>query len=276
MTEINRETDFKIKELCWAKLKGYPWWPAIIRDIPNSSKEKTYLVGYLCEKKGSKLKVTNLKKWKDNYAQFKDGGFKKSKNGKVSKCRNDFLCALKFGEMYSEGKIDLDGHDNFINEYVNNKDSHSLEKIEMFFNNYIKEKQEKKTKKENISEDKDKDRLIGKKRNISKVKDKEKVNENIEQKKIIKDNEINMKQKEIDKMDDLINNITYNMDEILIKSEKYQKFFSKECKEKHISINDNKNIKTKIELIKYLQIMIESLNVPINLNNYIQNMNTKK
>ena len=48
MTEQN---DFKIKELCWAKIKGYPWWPAIIRDIQISGNIKKFLVGYLCEKK---------------------------------------------------------------------------------------------------------------------------------------------------------------------------------------------------------------------------------
>ena len=41
MTEQN---DFKIKELCWAKIKGYPWWPAIIRDIYNAGNNKLFFV----------------------------------------------------------------------------------------------------------------------------------------------------------------------------------------------------------------------------------------
>ena len=28
---MNKIDEFKIKELCWAKIKGFPWWPAIIR-----------------------------------------------------------------------------------------------------------------------------------------------------------------------------------------------------------------------------------------------------
>jgi hypothetical protein len=80
----------------------------------------------------------------------------------------------------------------------------------------------------------------------------------------------------LNKIDDLVNNIAYNVDEILIKSEKYQKFFDKECKERNISMRDNKAINMKLELIKYLETMTEVLNVPINLNNMIQSINNIK
>ena len=80
----------------------------------------------------------------------------------------------------------------------------------------------------------------------------------------------------MNKIDDLVNNIAYNVDEILLKSEKYQKFFDKECKERNISMHDNKAINTKLELIKYLETMTEVLNVPINLNNIIQSLNNIK
>ena len=281
MTEQN---DFKIKELCWAKIKGYPWWPAIIRDIYNAGNNKLFFVGYFCERNGSILNESNLKKWEKNYNEFKEGISGKIKTGKSSTIQNDFLCALKVGDMYYKGKIDVDDHENFLNQYTNTKDRHSFKNIDNFFNKVINKNNNKEKLKEsnNKNENKSEKKLIGKKRNIPKKmekenekergKEKEKEKEN---KTIIKDNEINMKQKELDKMDDLINNITYNMDEILLKSEQYQKFFIKECKEKNISINDNKNLKTKIELIKYLQILSEALNVPMTLNSIIQNMNIK-
>lgn len=41
-------------------------------------------------------------------------------------------------------------------------------------------------------------------------------------------------------------------------------------------MHDNKAINTKLELIKYLQTMIEVLNPPINLNNMIQSINNNK
>ena len=30
---MSKSDEFKIKELCWAKIKGFPWWPALIREI---------------------------------------------------------------------------------------------------------------------------------------------------------------------------------------------------------------------------------------------------
>ena len=49
---MNQKEEFKIKELCWAKLKGFPWWPALIREIKYSNNEKYYNIGYICESKG--------------------------------------------------------------------------------------------------------------------------------------------------------------------------------------------------------------------------------
>ena len=37
---MNQIDEFKIKELCWAKIKGFPWWPAIIREIKYSNNKK--------------------------------------------------------------------------------------------------------------------------------------------------------------------------------------------------------------------------------------------
>ena len=51
MTEQKEKQDFIVNELCWAKIKGYPWWPAIIRDIFIENNKKFYFVGYFCEKK---------------------------------------------------------------------------------------------------------------------------------------------------------------------------------------------------------------------------------
>ena len=289
MTDIQEDNEFTINELCWAKLKGYPWWPAIIKDIILSkNKKKCYIVGYFCEKRGSSLSEINIKKWKQNYEIFKDGKGK----GKQKNSGNDFISSLTVAKMYDEGKIDINDHESFVNKYQNNKDRHSLKNIKDFFNEIIKKKKENqenkenKENKENIKKEEENDenvliantkevgnnsdkKLLRKKRNISKNKD-------IIEIKDEKDNEFNIKQKDLNKIDDLVNNIAYNVDEILIKSEKYQKFFDKECKERNISMRDNKAINMKLELIKYLETMTEVLNVPINLNNMIQSINNIK
>ena len=31
---------FRINEIVWAKVKGYPWWPAVIRDIKQKPSER--------------------------------------------------------------------------------------------------------------------------------------------------------------------------------------------------------------------------------------------
>ena len=289
MTDIQEDNEFTINELCWAKLKGYPWWPAIIKDIILSkNKKKCYIVGYFCEKRGSSLSEINIKKWKQNYEIFKDGKGK----GKQKNSGNDFISSLTVAKMYDEGKIDINDHESFVNKYQNNKDRHSLKNIKDFFSEIIKKKKENqenkenKENKENIKKEEENDenvliantkevgnnsdkKLLRKKRNISKNKD-------IIEIKDEKDNEFNIKQKDLNKIDDLVNNIAYNVDEILIKSEKYQKFFDKECKERNISMRDNKAINMKLELIKYLETMTEVLNVPINLNNMIQSINNIK
>jgi len=288
MSIPKQEDTFKLKELCWAKIKGYPWWPGIIRNIYNLNGEEFYFVAYLCENNGSVLNRNAIKKWESNYELFREGKTN-SKNGKGSTINNDFKSALAVAILYCEGKINDVDHDKFLNKYQTNKDRHNIANIESFFNNIIQEKLEKEKEKEKNKKEElinkntnkeiknktknksNKKKLIGKKRNLSKAKPPEKQ----EKKSVIKDNEINMTQKELNKIDDLISNITYNIDEIMIKSEKYQKFFSKECKEKNICIHDNKSIKTKIELIKYLQIMNDILNVPINLNKMILNINSK-
>ena len=289
MTDIQEDNEFTINELCWAKLKGYPWWPAIIKDIiVSKNKKKCYIVGYFCEKRGSSLSEANIKKWKQNYEIFKDGKGK----GKQKNSGNDFISSLTVAKMYDEGKIDINDHESFVNKYQNNKDRHSLKNIKDFFSEIIKKKKENqenkenKENKENIKKEEENDenvliantkevgnnsdkKLLRKKRNISK-------NKEIIEIKDEKDNEFNIKQKDLNKIDDLVNNIAYNVDEILIKSEKYQKFFDKECKERNISMRDNKAINMKLELIKYLETMTEVLNVPINLNNMIQSINNIK
>ena len=174
MAQKSEVEDFKKKELCWAKIKGYPWWPAIIRDIFISKDKKNYFVGYLCEKNGSSLSEMSIKKWKENYEKYKDGGLKQKNSNNT---KNDFLSALTIGNMYYEGKIDSDDHENFLNVYQNSKERHSMENIEKFFNKVIKEKQEKIQKEEKqkqikINKEKEKivnktnKKLIGRKRNI--------------------------------------------------------------------------------------------------------------
>ena len=124
-----------------------------------------------------------------------------------------------------------------------------------------------------------KKKFIGRKRKENKVIeiiDDENKSENVKESNEIKGVEIEMSKKDLNKTDDLVKNLTNNLDEIVIKTEKYQKYFEKECKEKNISSLNDKNIKTKIELVNYIQIMNDVLNIPISLEKIIPNEEKKE
>ena len=109
---MNKIDEFKIKELCWAKIKGFPWWPAIIREIKYSNNKKYYNIGYICESKGSDLDGSSLKKWQENYELFKQGWT--SPKDKRSLKQNDFDCSLAMADKLSEGKLTPEEHDKYL------------------------------------------------------------------------------------------------------------------------------------------------------------------
>ena len=267
---MNQSNDFKINELCWAKIKGFPWWPALIKEIKYSNNEKYYNIGYICESKGSDLPESNLKKWQENYILLKQGWT--TPKDKKSLKQNDFDCSLAMADKISEGKITIEEHDKYLIKYKTKKERNSLYNIHEF----IKEIESNKGK-----EDKKEKKFVGRKRKEDKVIEiieEEKKPENIiinkEEEK--KKDEIEMSNKDLNKTDDLVNNINKNLDEIIIKTDKYQKFFEKECKDKNISYLDDKNIKTKIELVKYIQIVNDVFDTPIKLEKELDNNSEKK
>ena len=248
---MTQSTDFKTKELCWAKIKGFPWWPALIREIKYSNKEKYYNIGYICESKGSDLPETSLKKWQENYDLFKQGWT--SQKDKKSLKQNDFDCSLAMADKISEGKISSEEHDKYLIKYKTKKERHSLYNIHEFIKEIEQEKEKGK-------------KFLGRKRKakVIEIIEDENKSENIQEIKEEKEKkeEIEMSKKDLEKTDNLVNNITKNLDEIIIKTDKYQKFFEKECKDKNISYLDDKNIKTKIELVKYIQIVNDVFEAP--------------
>ena len=276
---MSKSDEFKIKELCWAKIKGFPWWPALIRETNYINNQKYYNIGYICESLGSDLDSSCLKKWKENYNLFKQGWT--NPKDKKSLKQNDFDCSLAMADKLAEGKISPEDHDKFLLKYKTKKERHSLYNVHEFIkeieeqrgnkinkgrkeekkeeekdNKIIKEKNEEKKEEEN----KAKKKLIGRKRKEKFIElvDDENKSENSKEKKEEKDEEekFEMNTKDLNKTDNLVKNITNNLDEIIAKTEKYQKFFEKECKDKNISYLDDKNIKTKIELVNIFNYII--------------------
>ena len=267
---MNKKEEFKIKELCWAKIKGFPWWPALIREIKYSNNEKYYNIGYICESKGSDLDGSKIKKWKENYETFKQG-WTLPKDKKSLK-QNDFECSLAMADKLFAKQISPEEHDKFILKYKTKKERHSLYNINEFLTEIEKEKRINDENKENKNNS-EKKKLLGRKRKekVIEIVDDENKSENVKETKENKNEDFEMSKKDLNKTDALVKNITSNLDEIIIKTEKYQKFFEKECKDKNISYLDDKNIKTKIELVKYIQIMNDVYDTPIKMERELDN-----
>lgn len=318
-----QEEEFKEKELCWAKMKGYPWWPAMINQIIYKNQRFSYEVIYLGDKEKSFLSHNYIKKWKDNYNKYKICFDSKHKIEK--KTKTSFECALKIGDLLYEGKINIDDHINFMehfqiikrkrnkesiikyfNELLNNKkinniSGYDIDKNEInkdkeinFINKKLSElnkikinsdrnllyEEEKNTIKDNSTTSFKK--KFKKSKSLKKFLEKKRKNENILSDNscnisinIPKDHEISMNQNELNKMKNLVNIITSNLDKILEKSNKYQSYLKNEFSKINFDYKDNKQINFKIGLISYVKTMSELLNVPILLNKYIDDINSK-
>ena len=68
----------KEKDIVWAKVKGYPWWPGTIRNILNHptpinnkfiSKKKTYIIDFIGNKSHSEVAKSDVKLFKQNYEE---------------------------------------------------------------------------------------------------------------------------------------------------------------------------------------------------------------
>ena len=68
----------KEKDIVWAKMKGYPWWPGTIRNILNNStpinhkaisKKKTYIIDFIGNKSHGEVTKNEIKLFKQNYEE---------------------------------------------------------------------------------------------------------------------------------------------------------------------------------------------------------------
>ena len=62
MSEVEND-DYKEKDIVWAKVKGYPWWPSLISQVSikqitslgKTTKEKMYTIEFIGEKFNAKV-----------------------------------------------------------------------------------------------------------------------------------------------------------------------------------------------------------------------------
>ena len=73
--EKEANTEYKEKDIVWAKVKGYPWWPSIITHISfrnnqvngENIKEKIYTIEFIGEKNNAKVTREKIESFNKNY-----------------------------------------------------------------------------------------------------------------------------------------------------------------------------------------------------------------
>lgn len=95
------EENFEVNQIVWAKLTGYPWWPAYINSIDNI--EKTlFTVSYLAENSCSQLDQKYIKNFENNKTKFIPK--------KKIKDKNKLLNSVTIAEKILSGEIELNDH----------------------------------------------------------------------------------------------------------------------------------------------------------------------
>ena len=73
--EKEDNTEYKEKDIVWAKVKGYPWWPSIITHISfrnnrasgENIREKIYTIEFIGEKNNAKVSKEKIETFNKNY-----------------------------------------------------------------------------------------------------------------------------------------------------------------------------------------------------------------
>ena len=134
MDNINNK-EFKIKDIVWAKAKGNPWWPGIIKNISFYNiekdnqiiKEKIYKIDFIGEKSHVTLTKEDIQLFIDNY---------KERLEHISSKNQSLIKSIKLAkELYNKrcSQKNMHSGENFNGNIIEIKDYINKEKI--FLNN---------------------------------------------------------------------------------------------------------------------------------------------
>ena len=173
----------KEKDIVWAKVKGYPWWPGTIRNISyrsiqNSykgfSKKKIYIVDFIGNKSHGELSKNDIKSFKQNYEEHC-----KTKNPSLIKSIE--LAKKLYNEKFSNGIIDIFEEEEKI---VSDK------KLNIIKEEHIKNEKNEKEKRYNLLNKKRKESKDIKDEEEEKKKEEETEKDKKEEKKNLTNNDI--------------------------------------------------------------------------------------
>ena len=195
----NYTKEFKIKDIVWAKAKGNPWWPGIIKNISFYNiekdnqiiKEKVYKIDFIGEKSHVTLTKEYIELFIDNYKEhLSTKNQSLIKSIKLAKDLYNKRCSQKNNNIYSEENsngniIEKKEYKNKDKIYLNNKrkksdncDTNSNYEQSMCdmesgsernykdYKNYMEHKNKKKIRKNNLIQNNNNDsKLLFKEKN---------------------------------------------------------------------------------------------------------------
>ena len=165
--------NFNVGEVVWAKIRGYPWWPGLIRGIEDDNKEKKFIVQFIGDNTFSNIPKKQLAKFEkeydihsntkkkdlkesikialDMYKNKKGIDFlEKSHNFLKRKFKKDFDDDDNFSEISSSGNnssSEKNNFDNNINKNKSNFNSNNNNKENLFNNINYSNKRKKRDEK---------------------------------------------------------------------------------------------------------------------------------
>ena len=102
----NGNVVFKKGDIVWAKVRGFPWWPGVIRHIlsknnkNDSSEEKIFLIDFIGDESHVKLPLNKIEIFEEKSCKYSLNKNKKLQNA-IEKAKR-----LKKAEKYKENKED--------------------------------------------------------------------------------------------------------------------------------------------------------------------------
>ena len=143
-------TSFNVGEIIWAKIRGYPWWPAIITGTEDDNREKKYAVSFIGDNTHSSLAKKCLEKFEKGLKMYSN-----------TKKKNLIDTIEKAKEIY------------YNKNGIKEKEIKYMMKRDLKIKEKEKEREKEKQQNNNMNNNKDKNlEMNNNKRKLKKIEDK--------------------------------------------------------------------------------------------------------
>lgn len=67
---MSNNVSFNVGEIVWGKIRGFPWWPALITGTEDDIREKKYTISFIGDNTHASVQKKNLAKFDKEYKQY--------------------------------------------------------------------------------------------------------------------------------------------------------------------------------------------------------------